>query len=128
MLHPLVCLRIPPHPASESTTRHISRHSAALGVQVSNGTWDYHPPTALDIPIYFKTTLLQRPAADKVAVLGSKASGEPAQLLGVGAFFAVKQAIKAARQEAGVGAESWFRLDAPATPDKIQLACLTKLP
>jgi xanthine dehydrogenase/oxidase len=95
-------------------------------MQVSNGTWDYHPPTALDIPIYFKTTLQQRPAVDKVTVLGSKASGETAQLLGVGAFFAVKQAIKAARQEA-VGSEPWFRLDAPATPEKVQLACLAKL-
>lgn len=37
------------------------------------------------------------------------------------AFFAIKEAIKAARADAGVSLE--FRLDAPATSARIRMAC-----
>lgn len=78
-----------------------------------------------DIPIDFNVTLLSgSDNTEKAAVLGSKASGEPAVLLGVGTFFALKQAVAAARKDAGL--TGWFELSAPATPDVAQLACGAK--
>lgn len=79
-----------------------------------------------DIPIELNVTFL--PGGDnttKPAVLGSKATGEPAILLGIATFFALKQAITAARKDAGV--TGWFELPAPCTPAVAQLACAVQL-
>ena len=40
-------------------------------------------------------------------------------------FFAIKDAITAARAE--VGCNDWFALDNPATPERIRMACLDEL-
>ena len=96
------------------------------GRLVGPGTWEYKPPQALDIPVEFNVTLVPNSVnTTKGNVLGSKASGEPAILLGAAPFFAVKDAIYAARKEAGQS--GYFRLDAPATPVRVQQACLVSL-
>ncbi len=92
---------------------------------ISNGTWDYKPPSALCIPLQMNTTLIPSENDAKGNVLGSKASGEPAYILGACPFFAVKSAIYAARAE--VGNVDYFQLDCPATPDRAQQACLPSL-
>ena len=95
------------------------------GRLISNGTWDYKPPCALDIPIEFNVHFLDSENDSTAAVLGSKATGEPAYLLGPAAFFALKQAVYAARAEAGD--TSWFQLNTPASPERVHAACSVKL-
>ena len=50
-----------------------------------------------------------------------QAVGEPPLMLAMSTFFAIKDAIAAARAE--VGASRCFRLDSPATAERIRTAC-----
>lgn len=45
---------------------------------------------------------------------------------GTSVFFALKDACYAARKDAGLG-EGWFRLDLPATPERLRMACADEL-
>eukprot|EP01023_Acetabularia_acetabulum_P003690 TRINITY_DN11523_c0_g2_i1.p1 TRINITY_DN11523_c0_g2~~TRINITY_DN11523_c0_g2_i1.p1 ORF type:complete len:409 (+),score=82.78 TRINITY_DN11523_c0_g2_i1:605-1831(+) len=90
------------------------------GVLHTRGPGTYKIPTANDIPIDFRVTLLDN-APNKRAIHSSKAVGEPPLHLGASVFFALKEAIYSARKEAGL--EGWFQLDAPATPERIRMAC-----
>ena len=101
-------------------------------------------PTAEDIPADLRVTLLedqpgrfpigaQKPhsehqngrsrAKDRPPALvhSSKNSGEPPFFLGASAFFALKQAVYAARRDAGLPA--WVQLDSPASTERIRMAC-----
>ena len=93
------------------------------GRLVNNGTWDYKIPTHLDIPVELNVTLVKGENTEKGAVLGSKASGEPGYLLAIACFFAIKSAVYSARAEAGASPSAYFRLDAPATRERVQVAC-----
>ncbi|CAD7700908.1 unnamed protein product [Ostreobium quekettii] len=84
------------------------------------GPGTYKIPTANDIPIDFRVSLL-RNAANPRAVHSSKAVGEPPFYLSASAFFALKDACYSARRAAGL--EGWFDLKAPATPERLRLAC-----
>jgi xanthine dehydrogenase/oxidase len=96
------------------------------GRLVNNGTWDYKPPGSKDIPISFNVTFLKDVPNDaKDNVLGSKASGEPPFMTSCSVYFAVKDAIAAARRE--VGATGAFPLPVPATTVDIQQACLVSV-
>jgi xanthine dehydrogenase molybdopterin-binding subunit B len=66
----------------------------------STGTWDYKPPTSKSIPIDFRVTISRggNPTKDNAAVAGSRALGEPPFVLSTSVFFAIKQAILAARR------------------------------
>ena len=50
-----------------------------------------------------------------------QAIGEPPLLLSVSVIMAIKEAIKAARAE--IGLTGYFRLDSPATVERIRMAC-----
>ena len=50
-----------------------------------------------------------------------QAVGEPPLFLAASVFYAIKEAIAAARTESGLSGP--FRLDSPATPDRIRNAC-----
>ena len=52
----------------------------------------------------------------------SKAIGEPPFFLGSSAFFAIKDAICAARKENNKSSE-YYTLDLPATSERIRMAC-----
>lgn len=82
-------------------------------------TGTYKIPTANDIPIDFRVRLLEN-AGNTRAVHSSKAVGEPPLLLANSVFFALKNAVYAGRQDAGL--DGWFRLDAPCTPEKVRMA------
>jgi len=90
------------------------------GKLVSNGTWEYKPPLAKNIPINFNVSLLKNAPFDK-GIMNSKASGEPPMVLATSIPMAVRQAIASARKDAGL--TGFFRLDAPCTPDAVQRAC-----
>ena len=62
----------------------------------------YKIPTANDIPIDFRVTLLKDGCNQRLPqVYSSKAVGEPPFFLGASVFFALKEAAYAARAEAG---------------------------
>jgi xanthine dehydrogenase/oxidase len=54
-------------------------------------------------------------------VQSSKGIGEPPLFLGSTVFFALREAIKAAREMNGKGVEGWA-LDSPATAERLRLA------
>ena len=103
-----------------------------MGPQVTRDTWEYKVPCSLDIPLQFNTTLLPGAPAPH-AFLGAKATGEPPVCLAAAVLFAIKQAVAAARahgpaaaggaEASGDGASPWFRLDAPASCDRVRNLC-----
>ena len=51
--------------------------------------------------------------------------GEPPLFLAASVFYAIKAAIRSAREDGGV--ESDFQLDSPATAERIRLGCEDQL-
>ncbi|KAL3874743.1 hypothetical protein ACJMK2_037714, partial [Sinanodonta woodiana] len=90
------------------------------GYLFTRGPGTYKIPGFGDIPVEFNVTLLKG-SVNKKAVYSSKAVGEPPLVLAASVFFAVKDAILAARADAGYGDN--FRLDSPATPERVRMAC-----
>ncbi|CAL7940094.1 unnamed protein product [Xylocopa violacea] len=94
------------------------------GAVCSKGPGAYKLPGFTDIPEVFNVSLLKS-ASNPRAVYSSKAVGEPPLFLASSVFFAIKEAIKSAREEFGV--KGYFRLDSPATAARIRLACTDEL-
>ncbi|XP_019627736.1 PREDICTED: xanthine dehydrogenase/oxidase-like [Branchiostoma belcheri] len=92
------------------------------GRLLTNGTWEYKPPTTKDIPADLRVTLLPN-APNPYNVIRSKAVGEPPLLMSCSALFALKQAIQTARQDSGIG-DDFFSLDGPATVEACHQHCL----
>ncbi|XP_064098256.1 uncharacterized protein LOC135209209 [Macrobrachium nipponense] len=90
------------------------------GQRISNGTWEYKPPTALDIPVDMRVTLLPNPKTPK-GVLSSKATGEPPLCLAYAVVAALRQAIKAYRMENEL--TDWFVMNAPVTVARVHMLC-----
>lgn len=93
------------------------------GVTYTRGPGTYKIPGFKDIPVHMTVSLL-RNALNKKAVHSSKAVGEPPLFLGSAAFFAIKDAVAAARAESGLDSNSVFRFDSPATSERIRMACV----
>ena len=72
------------------------------------------------MPSQFNVCLL-RGVSNPRAVYSSKAVGEPALFLAASVFYAIKNAIRSAREDAGVNPD--FHLDSPATAERIRLGC-----
>ncbi|CAH1406870.1 unnamed protein product [Nezara viridula] len=94
------------------------------GVLYSRGPGMYKIPGFADIPAEFNVSLLKG-APNPRAIYSSKAVGEPPLFLSSSVFFAIRDAIKAARSESGL--EGYFRLDSPATAAKIRMACVDEI-
>lgn len=90
------------------------------GTLFTAGPGTYKIPTANDIPLEFNVTLLHN-APNPRAVASSKAVGEPPFLLANSVFFAIKDAVCAAR--AGNGLDTDITMDSPATPERVRMAC-----
>eukprot|EP00117_Sycon_ciliatum_P032245 scpid13149/ scgid2110/ Xanthine dehydrogenase/oxidase; Xanthine dehydrogenase; Xanthine oxidase; Xanthine oxidoreductase len=91
------------------------------GFLFSRGPGTYKIPGFADIPKEFNVALL-RSAPNERAVYSSKAIGEPPLFLASSVFYAIKDAISAARSDAGL--TGVFRLDSPATVERIRMACV----
>ncbi|XP_070000799.1 uncharacterized protein [Penaeus vannamei] len=104
-------------------TSEVVKFNPNTGQKLSNGTWEYKPPTALDIPVDFRVTLLPN-AKNPHGVLGAKATGEPPLCLSYAVVTALRQAVTAFRAENGD--DSWFQMDTPLTVEKIQQLCGVK--
>ena len=92
----------------------------AAGVLQTAGTWEYKPPMVQEVPSVFNVTLIKG-VPNKSGILGSKAVGEPPCVLANSVYFATKQAIMAARQDAGL--KGFVGLESPLTVDVRQQAC-----
>merc|ERR1719187_164268 len=90
------------------------------GVLLTRGPGAYKIPSFNDVPSQFNVCLL-RGASNPRAVYSSKAVGEPPLFLAASVFFAIKNAIRSARLDAGANPN--FHLDSPATAERIRLGC-----
>ncbi|XP_040286533.1 xanthine dehydrogenase/oxidase isoform X1 [Bufo bufo] len=90
----------------------------------TRGPGMYKIPAFGDIPAEFNVSLL-RDCPNSKAIYSSKAVGEPPLFLSASIFYAIKDAIKSARAESGI--TGIFRLDSPATPERIRNACVDQL-
>lgn len=94
------------------------------GMVMSRGPGVYKLPGFADIPAELNVSLL-RGASNPRAVYSSKAVGEPPLFLASSIFFAIKEAIAAARSEENL--DEKFELISPATAARIRVACQDKI-
>ncbi|KAM9316879.1 xanthine dehydrogenase/oxidase [Gastrophryne carolinensis] len=87
----------------------------------TRGPGMYKIPAFGDVPAQFNVSLL-RDCPNRKAIYSSKAVGEPPLFLSSSVFYAIKDALLSAREESGVTGP--FRLDSPATPERIRNACV----
>jgi len=90
------------------------------GFLFTRGPSTYKIPSFNDIPIDFRVSLLSD-APNSRAIHSSKGVGEPPLFLSASVFFAIKDAIMAARKDTNL--EGFFNLDCPATCERIRMAC-----
>lgn len=90
------------------------------GSVLTRGPSTYKIPGVGDIPTEFNVALL-KDSPNPRAIYSSKGVGEPPLFLSSSIFFAIKDAVKAARKENQQ--TSSFRFDAPATAAKIRISC-----
>ncbi|XP_063588837.1 xanthine dehydrogenase/oxidase-like [Penaeus indicus] len=99
------------------------------GSLLARGPGAYKIPGFQDIPCEFHVSLL-KDAPNPLAIFSSKGVGEPPLLLATSVFQAIKDAVGAARETQGL--DRAFRLDSPATAERIRVACqgplLRKIP
>lgn len=90
------------------------------GQLLTNRSWNYTPPGPKDIPIDFRIKFVKN-SSNPVYILKSKATGEPPLAMTCVCLFALRNAIQAARNDAGI--QDWLELPVPATPDQIFMKC-----
>ncbi|XP_037617344.1 aldehyde oxidase 6 isoform X1 [Sebastes umbrosus] len=90
------------------------------GLLYTRGPSQYKIPAVCDVPLRFNVYLLSD-SFNPHAIYSSKGIGEPVVFLGSSVFFAIKDAVAAARSESGLVGP--FSLDSPATPERACLAC-----
>ncbi|PZC82144.1 hypothetical protein B5X24_HaOG210952 [Helicoverpa armigera] len=92
-------------------------YDGATGKLLTDRTWNYKIPGIKDIPsdmrIYFR-----RNAKNELGVLQSKATGEPSTCLATVFLHAAREAVRAARLQAGYE-DTWFDIDIPCTTESI---------
>jgi len=91
----------------------------------SNGPGAYKIPSADDIPQDFRVTFMKDTPDKKheiIAVQSSKAVGEPPLLLGMSAYFAIREAIISSRRQSGL--TGYYPMDSPLTSERIRMACV----
>ncbi|XP_068924923.1 aldehyde oxidase 2-like [Petaurus breviceps papuanus] len=93
------------------------------GVLHSQGPDEYKIPTVTDIPEELNVSLLTS-SENPMAIYSSKGLGESGMFLGCSVFFAISDAVTAARKERGLMED--FVLNSPATPERIRMACADK--
>lgn len=107
------------------------RNGAMAGNLFTRGPGAYKIPGFRDIPQEFNVTLLKDVEwKDLRTIQRSRGVGEPPLFMGSSVFFAIRDALKAARRDAGIEAkvgedhgEELLRLESPATPERIRLMC-----
>lgn len=92
------------------------------GALFTRGPGAYKIPGFRDVPQDLRIGLFQGKEYKSLRTIGrSKGIGEPPLALGFSVFFALRDAIKSARKDAGV--TDTLVLQSPATAERIRLAC-----
>ncbi|GAO17406.1 hypothetical protein UVI_02024150 [Ustilaginoidea virens] len=107
------------------------RGGPMAGNLFTRGPGAYKIPGFRDIPQELNVTLLKDVEWKELRTIQrSRGVGEPPLFMGSAVFFAIRDALKSARRRAGVAAEvgrdhseGLLRLQSPATPERIRLAC-----
>jgi len=101
------------------------------GQLATRGPGAYKIPGFRDIPQEFNVSLLKDVEwEDLRTIQKSRGVGEPPLFMGSTVFFAIRDALKAARKQYGVVAErqdegkGLLRLESPATPERIRMSCV----
>ncbi|KFP51668.1 Aldehyde oxidase, partial [Cathartes aura] len=90
------------------------------GEQLTLGPDTYKIPAICDIPEQFRVYLLPN-SRNSIAIYSSKGMGEAGFFLGSSVFFAIRDAVAAARKERGLPLD--FTLNSPLTVERIRMAC-----
>jgi xanthine dehydrogenase/oxidase len=90
------------------------------GKLYTRGPDTYKIPSANDVPLDFRISLLSD-SKNPRAVYSSKGIGEPPIVLATSAFFALKQACMAYREQQGLS--DYFTFHSPATVERLRMAC-----
>ncbi|KAI9741211.1 MAG: hypothetical protein M1834_002925 [Cirrosporium novae-zelandiae] len=94
----------------------------ASGQIFTKGPGAYKIPGFRDIPQQFNVSLLKDVEWENLRTIQrSRGVGEPPLFMGSAVFFAIRDALKAARKEYGV--EEVLSLCSPATPERIRVSC-----
>ncbi|KAL2135924.1 hypothetical protein VTI74DRAFT_6307 [Chaetomium olivicolor] len=108
------------------------RNGPLKGNLFTRGPGAYKIPSFRDIPQVWNVSLLKDVEwKDLRTIQRSRGVGEPPLFMGSAVFFAIRDALKAARRDYGVEAtvgvdekgDGLLRLESPATPERIRLAC-----
>ena len=91
------------------------------GRTFTTGPGTYKIPSFNDVPEIFNVSLMED-VANPFAVHSGKAIGEPPFFLGTSVFFAIKDAVRAARKQ-NIGDDSYFEMRLPATSERIRMYC-----
>ncbi|KAJ1949796.1 hypothetical protein FBU59_000985 [Linderina macrospora] len=92
---------------------------ASSGAMSTNRLGLYRVPTCMDIPRDFRVAILEGVEYKHLKnIHSSRAVGEPPLFLGSSVFFALREAIKAAR-----GSQESLHIDIPATVETLRMAC-----
>ncbi|KAL2866591.1 putative xanthine dehydrogenase HxA [Aspergillus lucknowensis] len=92
------------------------------GQLFTKGPGNYKIPGFRDIPQIFNVSLLKDVEWENLRTIQrSRGVGEPPLFMGSAAFFAIRDALKAARKEWGVS--DVLQLESPATPERIRISC-----
>lgn len=96
------------------------------GQIATRGPGNYKIPGFRDIPQVFNVSLLKGVEWENLRTIQrSRGVGEPPLFLGSSVFFAVRDALKAARAE--FNDTSILHLQSPATPERIRISCADPL-
>ncbi|MGF1695338.1 xanthine dehydrogenase molybdopterin binding subunit [Vibrio lamellibrachiae] len=87
------------------------------GRLMTNGPASYKIPAIADMPIDFRTHLLENRSNPEDTVFNSKAVGEPPFMLGMSVWSALKDAVASVAIDGAIP-----KLDTPATPERVLMA------
>jgi xanthine dehydrogenase/oxidase len=98
------------------------------GQLATRGPGAYKIPGFRDIPQEFNVSLLKDVEWENLRTIQrSRGVGEPPLFMGSAVFFAIRDALKAARSQYGVlgkTEDGLLSLESPATPERIRMACV----
>ncbi|KAL8920101.1 MAG: hypothetical protein Q9208_006454 [Pyrenodesmia sp. 3 TL-2023] len=107
------------------TTEESLWHRAS-GSIFTKGPGTYKIPGFRDIPQVFNVSLLKGVEWENLRTIQrSRGVGEPPLFMGSTVFFAIRDALKAARRQYGV--EEVLNLQSPATPERIRVSCADEI-
>ena len=104
------------------TTEESLWHRAS-GQIFTKGPGTYKIPGFRDIPQEFNVSLLKGVEWENLRTIQrSRGVGEPPLFMGSSVFFAIRDALRAARKQYGV--DDVLSLQSPATPERIRVSCV----